>query len=159
MIDPAPWKRELTCLAKRLRAYAGRSKLSHASATRLERLLMQSYYLLHKLMEDHRIDDGLAEHEIPVRQVASAGMRDYQINPEKAGCAFSQSDVTSSSIRLGVIANKIIHSYLILPLVSSDTGLQEVIVCSEFEHFDKLLAIPLESLVAPLNLGLQEHQP
>lgn len=157
MIDPAPWKRELQRIAQQLGVYVGKSTLSRASASRLERLLMQGYYLLHKLIEDHRIDDSLAEREIPVRHVASAGMRSYLADPESAGAAFDLSVATPASIRLGVIANKIIHSYLILPLVNAETGLREVVVCSEFEHFDKLLAIPLESLLAPLTFGQQEN--
>ena len=151
MIDTALWKHAIERNASQLGGYYGKKNLSHVSAARLERLLMESFYLLHKLMDDHRIDDRLAETEIPIRTVRSEGMRHYLSEPEQATKRLSES--TTATMRLGVITNKIIHSYLILPSYTAQQGLQKVVICSEFEHFDRLIIASLDDLLSPLNLN------
>ena len=148
MIDSTPWKKELARAASQLEAYLGRPWLSHGSSCRLERLLLVSYYLLHKLMEDHRIEDDLAESLVEVELVPSAGRANYLIDHQRVVNSLTLS-TERTSLRLSVLANKIIHSYLILPIFKGDSGLESVAICSEFEHFDKVVVVPLRNLLEP----------
>ncbi len=150
MIDPSYWKQELRRQAKQLDGYIGRSVLGHQSKARLERLLMQGYFLLHKLMEDHRIDDAIAGTVIPMSAVQSAGRTVYLGDYQKLHKTLAEISQDQVSYHLSVLANKIIHSYLILPIIEEGKGLQRVAICSEFEHFDKVLVVPLETLITPL---------
>ena len=150
MIDTALWKRAIQRFACQLEGYCGKKNVSHVSSARLERLVMQSFYLLHKLIDDHRIDDHLAETEVSVRTIRSEGMRYYLNNPKHALSQVNEASPTK--IRLGVITNKIIHSYLILPLTSPQQGLREIVVCSEFEHYDQLIVVSLDHLLSALKL-------
>lgn len=146
MIDAIHWKKELQRRASHLAGYPGRVRLNHTSACRLERLLMESFYLLHKLMEDHRIDDHLADLPVSVKVTPSAGRTHYLADPGGVVAALPPT-LESATFRLAVVANKIIHSYLILPVINRESGLGEVVVCSEFENFDQLLVIPLQQLI------------
>lgn len=150
MTDPTDWKRELERHAAQLSGYLGKVRLSHQSKARLERLTMVAYFLLHKLMEDHRIDDHLSHHAIRVRLWPAESRAHYLAEYQRVLDALSQGPPTEESLSLSTLTNKVIHSYLMLPVIDRSQGLQELVIASDFEHYDRLIRVNLEDLITPL---------
>lgn len=150
MTDPTDWRREVGRLATQLGAYHGKKRLNHRSRARLERLTMTAYYLLHKLMEDHRVPGDVETRAIEVRSTRAQARSHYLVDYQRILHALEEHPPRKESLSTGVLANKVIHSYLILPISDPGAGLNELVIASDFEHFDRLIVASLQDLVAPL---------
>lgn len=152
MVDTSEWKREMERLAKKLAAHGEKKRLTHKARALLERDLMIAFYLLHKLMEDHRVSPDLADVEIETDSFPSPGRLEILTRPEALESLVNREAGEAATFKLGVLTNKIIHAYLIAAFPERNKPLR-VIICSEFEHNTRLIVADLDHLLARLHEG------
>lgn len=126
----------------------------------LEKDLMLAFYLVHKLLEDHRIPDEDGAIPIAADSFPSTGKMDYLRDTKNVRRSLQGQVAEPLKLKLGVLANKVIHSYLIVPIVKEDEEDEplRVAVCSEFEHNTRLFVILVSDLIAVLrHIGEDAH--
>lgn len=123
----------------------------------LEKDLMIAFFLVHKLIEEHRVPDQDGAILIPADSFASMGKMEYLRDTKNVARSLKGQAAEPQKLKLSVLANKIIHSYLIVPL-NKENEPSRIVLCSEFEHNTRLFVILLSDLIEVLRqFGEEPH--
>ena len=115
----------------------------------LEKDLMLAFYMVHKLLENHRIPDEDGAIPVVADSYPSGEKVNYLKDTKNVSRSLKIRAAEPVKLKLRVLANKIIHSYLIVPHTNENEDTR-VVICSDFEHNKRLFSLLVSDLSAVL---------
>ena len=144
--DSVPWKADLLATAKRLEKMIRTRQPSERRLRALEKELFIGFYSIRKLIEANLVSTTTKKLEVPLVSYPSTGKKTTMINWHRVDQLFDFSKGRAHAVRLLDLANKMIHSYVYLPMTTSATGpVKWILIASDRQRNHSIHEIELSS--------------
>ena len=149
MQDSSPYKRELADFAASFERRQARQIWREASVARAERMLFIGFLYVRKLIECRKVTDAAARFSVEIlrstitRSREVSDFRREDLEKDLAGATWSDSRVDVQQI-----ADKVLHSWWLVPVRGPSTGLAAFILTTDRQRNSELWQLPVSSIVA-----------
>ena len=149
MQDSWPYKRELADFAASFERRLARQVWRDDSVARAEKMLFVGFLYVRKLIEYRRVTDATARASVEIlrstitrsREVSDFRREDLEKDLPEANWSDSRVDVQQ-------LADKVIHSWWLVPVQGPNTGLYSFILTTDRQRNAELWQLPVSSIVA-----------
>jgi hypothetical protein len=137
------WKEDLLRRAARLSKRSTQRRWSDQSMALLERELMVGFFSIRKLVDSHKVSDGISNSRIAVSRVPSTGYGATKLNAHKVEKLFDFERLTGSTMSLRDLCNQVIHSLVFTFYTHEDGRIESFLVASDREKNDSAVIVTL----------------
>jgi hypothetical protein len=108
----------------------------------LEKDVFLAFYIIRKLMEAHKLSVEVEASQVSVRKIPSAGKPVTYMNWDKIDELYDWSAASRETLPLRELCNLVVHSYIFMPSISENGGLDALLVASDRSRSTKLYEVP-----------------
>jgi len=146
--DSFSWKLDLERAALDLERRKSQRRWSDASFAKVEKVLFTGAFGVRKLIESQKVSDEVEASTVSAKSFAFKARYVDRHNRDEIERLYDLSKGTSVTVGLEAFCNQLIHSFVLTPMLTPQSGMHGVFVASDRERVRRCLFFTVESLAA-----------
>jgi len=152
MIESYYWKKDLLSHAKRLKPVKKPKRWSERLVVNFEKEIIISFFLIRKLFETHKLSSSSKSYKANIFSYEASGKKITNLNHCSIDTIYDLENEKKTKKGIIFIANQLIHSCTIFSFRDETRNWDCIYACSDFERNKTIYRIPVNEIIAILNL-------